>query len=387
MGLAASQARLLSLTSRIHDVEYQAQMVQSAKLQLALTEDEVFRKYNEALDATTLTYKAGDSRIPANFNNLCGLASIDNGMNTHFVFRTGNDKTRFGDRLIVPNDVYEGYKEYGGEDPYEFAMYMLGVEPEFVKNAEEEYTNNLSDYVGDTIKDKLDGLHKTMEAQFKDITDALGLDYETTYQDIVVEGGSIEELTNSNDKNYDEVMKLIDKYNATQAEYKYTLYHRGAENIYQKATEKEDFDYSKYDYYLRWGMLIKQEVGINNCVKESDYGEDFGNDSNTLKEMLETGRIIIETVQTDSKGKITDSTTSVASDSNLQYTQVEANSKEVKKAEAEYEHAMKEINRKDKRYDMDLNRLETERTALTTEYESVKKVIQDNVERTFGIFS
>ena len=48
---------------------------------------------------------------------------------------------------------------------------------------------------------------------------------------------------------------------------------------------------------------------------------------------------------------------------------------------------MKEINRIDKNYYLTLNRLETERTALTTEYDSVKKVISDNIERSFGIFS
>ena len=73
MGLAASQARLLSLTARIHDVEYQAQMIQSAKLQLALQEDEVYRKYNEALDAQTLTYRNSEgSQVKANFENLFG---------------------------------------------------------------------------------------------------------------------------------------------------------------------------------------------------------------------------------------------------------------------------------------------------------------------------
>ena len=36
---------------------------------------------------------------------------------------------------------------------------------------------------------------------------------------------------------------------------------------------------------------------------------------------------------------------------------------------------------------LELSKLETERTALTTEYDSVKKVISDNIERTFGIFS
>ena len=38
-------------------------------------------------------------------------------------------------------------------------------------------------------------------------------------------------------------------------------------------------------------------------------------------------------------------------------------------------------------FDMDLSKLEAERTALKTEYDSVKKVVSDNIERTFGIFS
>ena len=36
---------------------------------------------------------------------------------------------------------------------------------------------------------------------------------------------------------------------------------------------------------------------------------------------------------------------------------------------------------------MELSKLETEREALKTEYDSVKKVVSDNIERTFGIFS
>ena len=59
----------------------------------------------------------------------------------------------------------------------------------------------------------------------------------------------------------------------------------------------------------------------------------------------------------------------------------------VAKAEAEYEHKLKQIDKKDEQFDLDLSKLETERTALTTEYDSIKKVIEDNIERTFGIFS
>ena len=55
MGMAASQARLLTITARLHDVEYQAQSIQNAKISLATQQDDVYQKYLDALDATTLT--------------------------------------------------------------------------------------------------------------------------------------------------------------------------------------------------------------------------------------------------------------------------------------------------------------------------------------------
>ena len=45
------------------------------------------------------------------------------------------------------------------------------------------------------------------------------------------------------------------------------------------------------------------------------------------------------------------------------------------------------INNKDTKFDTELSKLETERTTITTEMDSIKKVKDDNIERTFGIFS
>ncbi len=59
----------------------------------------------------------------------------------------------------------------------------------------------------------------------------------------------------------------------------------------------------------------------------------------------------------------------------------------VAKASAEYEATLRKVDRKEKMYDTELAKLESERNALTTEYDSIKKVIEDNIERTFGIFS
>lgn len=388
MGLAASQARLLMLTARIHDVEYQAQMIQSAKLQLATQEDEVCRKYTEALDATTLTFTNDQKNVvAANFNNLCGLASINNGLNKNYVFRTGDD-----DRLIVPSDVYNGYQEYGGDDPYAFAMYMMvremGIQVNELSNAESEYLENRTQ---SGVSDNLANLKETMDDKVRAIANKVGFDPDDTLKDIN-DGESVTALLpDEDDSNYSSVKKLVDEYQALKEEFRYKLYQKGgAANIYSLASgeDTENFDQNKFNYYLRWGKMIEQEVGLRYCVSETDYSPDFGNDAETFNQMIQSGRITVDVVNIDKKGKLTDDATSVASDSNFAYTPTSTIDKQaLAKAEAEYEHNMKKIDRKDKQYDMDLNKLETERTALTTEYDSVKKVIQDNIERTFGIFS
>lgn len=52
MGMSASQARLLMLTARKSDLEYQAQQITQAKLALAQKEEEIAVKYNNAISNT-----------------------------------------------------------------------------------------------------------------------------------------------------------------------------------------------------------------------------------------------------------------------------------------------------------------------------------------------
>ena len=56
MGLAASQARLLLLTSRRSDLEYRAQMISQHKIALAMETEKVATAYTSALNDRHLTY-------------------------------------------------------------------------------------------------------------------------------------------------------------------------------------------------------------------------------------------------------------------------------------------------------------------------------------------
>lgn len=78
----------------------------------------------------------------------------------------------------------------------------------------------------------------------------------------------------------------------------------------------------------------------------------------------------------------------------LDTTAYQAAEAEYKNKKAEYDHAQEEANQKvkklqqiDKQLELKLKRLDTERNALNTEIDAVKKVIQDNTDKSFKTFS
>ena len=364
MGMAASQARLLTITARIHDVEYKAQAIQNAKIQLSTQSDQVYQDYLEALDATTLTVKDYNGNlITANFNNLCGKNAVDTG--NKYALRDSNR------HLIVDNDIKEAYDKFileEGTDPYQFALYVLdgdnGNSMDLNTLEEDEntiYEKNVNN--GSEADEKMEALKEKMDKLLSDngVTD---------YND----------LPNDKKKEYDELEKA----------FKYQLYSAYGDQVYALNTgnDAEDFNQEDFNYYVN---LFKQIQQAGGCVSISDYdgpSGDAANNSDWLQNMIQCGKIYIDIVNTDENGNVTFSSTSPSSDTYVGYTATTSIDKSaLSKAEAKYEHDTKEIDQKDKKFDMDLSKLESERTALTTEYESVKKVISDNIERTFGIFS
>ena len=57
MGLSSSQARLLNLTARMHQIEYKAAKLEAQKLQMANESTRVYEDYLDALDKTKVQYK------------------------------------------------------------------------------------------------------------------------------------------------------------------------------------------------------------------------------------------------------------------------------------------------------------------------------------------
>lgn len=364
MGMAASQARLLTITARMHDVEYQAQSIQNAKIQLSTQSDQVYQEYLEALDATTLTVSdINKNLITANFNNLCGKNAVETG--NKYALRTSNGQ------LIVDNDIKESYEKFideGGADPYEFALYVLDGDDgqSMDRNSLEEdelYVFEENKNNGSEDDDSMIAIREKLD---KILEDNDAYDYN--------------DLPDEAKEEYDEL----------ELAFKNKLYKHYGDQVYARNTgnDAENFNQDDFNYYAN---LFRQIQRAGGCVSIADYNGtdgDAANDSDWLKNMIECGKISLDIVNTDDDGAVSFSATSPSSDTYVSYTTTTSIDKTaLAKAEAEYEHKTKQIDQKDKKFDMDLSKLETERTALTTEYESVKKVINDNIERTFGIFS
>ncbi len=70
MGMAASQARLLSITARLTDNENSGQSVSYSKQRLSDQTQQITNEYNEALEATKLTVLTGFNGAQANYEDI-----------------------------------------------------------------------------------------------------------------------------------------------------------------------------------------------------------------------------------------------------------------------------------------------------------------------------
>lgn len=395
MGMAASQARLLCITARIHDVEYQAQAIQNAKMQLATQSDRAYEEYNEALAATTLTINAinpksgASSIIAATFNNLCSRNRVLASDGSHYAIRNKNGL------LVVEDEIEQGYfqfKEAGLSDAHQFALFMVtGGNVQDIANI----YNNENNEKDLTLSEALVQAQNNIFNKLRDDEKSSSLvDNYNKLLDLTGTGSiyNTSKLMASGDQ------ELIDEYNEILNQFQNELYQKFANEIYQEAggSVVDEIDSDLFNYFV---SIYKQIQACGGCVSIEDYngvlseGETKNNlaaeDSDWLQNMVRSGQFSIEIINTDKKtGKVTFDTTSPSSDSCLTYsTTTMIDNRALAKAEAEYEHTLKQIDKKDQKFDLDLSKLETERKALTTEYESVKKVIEENIDRTFGIFS
>lgn len=170
-------------------------------------------------------------------------------------------------------------------------------------------------------------------------------------------------------------------------------YVKDLENIpSQYVPDENDSKYQWYKnlWYRMGGIDETQSDKSGNNFKELD--ENLMNNSEWLQFALEHGVLTLEQVTFSENGSNTYPNIGYYDWKSIAYTSAsDISSQEdevaIARAEVKYQNAMREIQNEDKKFDQDLKKLDTEHSALQTEYESVKSVIDKNVERSFKAFS
>ena len=119
--------------------------------------------------------------------------------------------------------------------------------------------------------------------------------------------------------------------------------------------------------------------------------ENLVNSQEWLKFALESGCVTLEQVKFDEEpesgtGLEHATWTETVWSSTADIIEVE-DELAITKAEVKYNQALRDIQAKDKEYDNDIKKLDTEHNALQTEYDSIKSVLDKNMERSFKAFS
>lgn len=364
MGMASSQARLLSIIARQHDVEFEAQQIQSAKVRLATESDAAYEKYNEALDATSLTINALNpdattTRHLATFNAMTAQNGLVGPTGQRYIIHDEDNN------LLLSEDNYDLYMDFKNECPNggaaEFGLYAIGYDP----NSDAYKLQNQEKLMFNAAQnDKLELMQKNIKEFLKSCTG-------NNVNDIYYNANSLNEEQRK-------------EYNALMDEYKQLLYKYFTDESFKAITGEEKFDKESYEYYMDLYRQIQETEKQGGGV---DFVEnDWANSNDVITNKVKAAQWIISEWDGDKADPI--DATSASTDTGIDETKdSEINKAKIKKAEAEYEHTLRQIDAKDKKYDMRLAKLDTERKALEKQYESNKKVIGDNIERSFGIFS
>ena len=174
-----------------------------------------------------------------------------------------------------------------------------------------------------------------------------------------------------------EVREIVDK---DKGQWYVNLWHRmNGESDVKVGTADED------------GNELADEKTTSGLPKYKVLEDGLMNSPEWLQYALSNGTVTLERVDftnpTEEGTGLADCTwTSIVWTSASDITE-EENEAAVTAAEVQYEQALRDIEAKDKQYDNQLKILDTEHSALQTEYDSVKSLIEKTVERNLKLYS
>ena len=471
MGMAASQARLLSITARLTNNENSGQSISYAKQRLSDQTQQITAEYNEALETTKLTVLTGFNGADATYTdisytvmtgpemaantkqyvvtdtkgkvlvtkNIAEAYQKANGNYNQFLANVGgysqvditaqktykDVKDRTEEQKKTEQQIHEAWDKYFatigvnlGDNEHDFGFSFTETVDEnggyaigqgYVGYARIEKNADGSNKY-EQAKDNNDNLIYQTDDDGKEVLDANGEKipvYDTSkpvyakdkdgkiiYDPINYEGTSDEQR-----ELFDYAMAITEAYlrnNNGGQDKDYNLqYNQDLLNTANNADNKSMLTYYKNIFtkmqssgYFTYTNTPADAVKDPEHFKYSSKGTGTaGNveksplkDNTVFEAALRDGSLRLEYYSTTSKSF---KTTTISEDNCIQEV---ADERAIAKAESKYNQDMQDLENKDKKLDLELKKLDTEHSALQTEYESVKNVVDKNVQNSFKTF-
>ena len=151
--------------------------------------------------------------------------------------------------------------------------------------------------------------------------------------------------------------------------------------IQTKDGYEDNMDYYR-EYMLK--VLNNKKNEFANAYKVID--RNLASSSTWLEDVLSQGIVVMQRVandNTDFEEKLNWKEMIYTDASELT---IETDDKAIAKAEVVYEDKMRQIEAKDKRYQLEINKLDSEHNALQTQIDSIKSEVSKNIERSYKTF-
>ena len=393
MGMAAGQARLLSITARLSDNEQSGQAVSYSKQRLADETEQLNAAYLAALEATKLTVLTGFNGTDANYTDIS------------YGLMTGFDTVACGKQYIITNnkgkvlvsqELANAFEKGNGD--FNIFLAELGYTQSDIDNyIENDEANGDENYslANQAVHEAWDKYLRSVGIIFEDDEHENGnadivYGYSDNSGNFDLYGGyATYQIDSDGDGNLDGVLPL--NYEGTTQEqrelYDYAvaitteLYNHingGNSNRYNGKTLSNNNELEAgYISYYKNIFNKMSTAGYYTEAKEKDTIKD----NNWFEQQLRDGKLLLQYYSTTEKSFVS---TSISEDDAIQEVEDE---REIARVETKYNQDLAALEKKDQNFDLELKKLDTEHSALQNEYDSVKNVIDKNVEKSFNAFS
>jgi hypothetical protein len=479
--MAASQARLLSITARLSNNEMEQQSIAYSKQRLSDDSERINETYLDALDQTTYRVLTGYNNSEAcyaelTYNQLTGLNTVASGKQYLVKDNKG--------QVLVSSAIAKAYQQNNGDfnrflrdlgyTQSDINVKNLTTSEDAIHDAWDKYLASVNKSIYDTdgehildfgytsfSSDSYDGYVTYDTAYttdstgstislFKDSTGYYKERYALSAQQYEDANGDIQTFVGyqTEEQQGTDYWNIVDNvaYNTETGKYIYTnLDGEDVETDVLYADPDEDLVSENNRNYLTYnGGSYISEGGVSYDITKSTKALNYDGTTTAQRELFDYATAITEAYYNNSISKTSDTLTydaetvnyyknifnemrtsgytTVANETNLKdsewfvkqlkagsltlsyYSTVDKSfvgttldddesitekedSSAIAVAEQVYQTEMDKLEAQDKQFDLQLNKLESEHNSLQTEYESVKKIVSQNVEKSFNVFN